>query len=52
VQRGLRDKTILLDPAFDEIRDNDRFKLISNEIDIFVQREKMKFNEANLIPSI
>jgi len=52
VQRGLRDKTILLDPAFDKIRDNDRFKLISNEIDIFVQREKLKFNEANLIPSI
>ena len=52
VQRGLRDKTILLDPAFDEIRDNDRFKLISNEIDIFVQREKLKFSEANLIPSI
>ena len=52
VQRGLRDKTLLMDPAFDKIRNNDRFKLISSEIDIFVQREKLKFKEAGLIPNI
>jgi len=52
VERGFRNKALLEDPVFDPIRNNDRFKLILSEINIFIKREKIKFNEAGLIPSI
>jgi TolB-like protein/Tfp pilus assembly protein PilF len=51
VRSGLRDYSLLKDISFDLIRNNDRFKLISSEIDIFIQKEKLKFKEAGLIPS-
>ena len=41
----------LKDISFDSIRNNDRFKLLNSEIDIFIQREKLKFINAGLIPS-
>tara|TARA_Y100001970_G_scaffold292294_1_gene432968 strand:+ start:5225 stop:7168 length:1944 start_codon:yes stop_codon:yes gene_type:complete len=52
VQSGLRDYSLLKDISFNPIRNNDRFKLISSEIKIFIEREKLKFKEAGLIPSI
>ena len=51
VQSGLRDNSLLKDISFDSIRNNDRFKLLNSEIDIFIQREKLKFINAGLIPS-
>ena len=52
VERGFRNKALLEDPVFDPIRNNDRFKLVLGEINIFIQREKLKFKEAGLIPNI
>jgi TolB-like protein/Tfp pilus assembly protein PilF len=49
---GLRNKYTLNDKVFEKLKNNDRFKLIISEIDIFIQREKLKFNKARLIPSI
>jgi TolB-like protein/Tfp pilus assembly protein PilF len=49
VKRGFRNKTLLEDSVFDSIRNNDRFKLVLSEVDIFIQREKLKFNKAGLI---
>ena len=52
IERGFRNKIVLVDSAFDSIRNRDRFKLAVSEIDIFIQREKIKFKQAGLIPSI
>ena len=52
VERGFRNKTLLEDEVFDSIRDNDRFKLILSQMNIFIQREKLKFKEAGLIPNV
>ena len=52
IDRGFRNRILLVDSSFDSIRNRDRFKLSLSEIDIFIEREKIKFKEAGLIPSI
>ena len=52
VERGFRNKTLLEDVVFDPIRDNDRFKLVLSQMNIFIQIEKLKFKEAGLIPNV
>ena len=52
IDRGFRNRIFLVDSSFDSIRNRDRFKLALSEIDIFIEREKIKFKEAGLIPSI
>ena len=52
VENGYRNKILLMDSAFDSVRNQDRFKLAVSEIDIFIQREKIKFKQSGLIPSI
>ena len=49
IQNGFRNKYVLNDTAFESIRNNDRFKLLKSEIDIYVQKEKNKFRKAGLI---
>jgi adenylate cyclase len=49
---GLRNKHTLNDRVFNNLKSNDRFKLLNSEIDIFIQREKLKFNKAGLISTI
>lgn len=44
---GFRNKYTLNDKVFENLKNNDRFKLINSEIDIFIQKEKLKFKNAN-----
>ena len=48
VQSGLRDSSLLNDPAFEKLRNSDRFELILNHISVLVEREILKFNNDNL----
>ena len=48
VQSGLRDKSLLNDPAFEKLRNSDRFELILNDISVLLEREKLKFKNDNL----
>ena len=48
VQSGLRDSSLLNDPAFEKLRNRDRFEFILNEISVLLEREKLKFNNDNL----
>ena len=52
VERGFRNKDLLEDTVFDPIRNNDRFKLVLSEIKLYLEREKLKFKEAGLIPNV
>ena len=51
VQSGLRDRTLLGDLAFEKLRNNDRFNMLLEEIDILVNKEKLKFKENKIILS-
>ena len=51
VQSGLRDRTLLEDLAFEKLRNNDRFNMLLEEIDVLVNKEKLKFKENKIILS-
>ena len=51
VQSGLRDSTLLEDLAFEKLMNNDRFNMLLEEIDILVNKEKLKFKENKIILS-
>ena len=51
VQSGLRDRTLLEDLAYEKLRNNDRFNMLLEEIDVLVNKEKLKFKENKIILS-
>ena len=51
VQSGLRDRTLLEDLAFEKLRNNDRFNMLLEEIDVLINKEKLKFKENKIILS-
>ena len=51
VQSGLRDRTLLEDLAFEKLMNNDRFNMLLEEIDVLINKEKLKFKENKIILS-
>ncbi len=52
VQNGFRDELLLDSIIFENIKNHDRFKLARSEIKLYLEREKLKFKEAGLIPNV
>jgi TolB-like protein/Tfp pilus assembly protein PilF len=49
VENGFRDRIYLKNSLFDNLRNQDRFKMVESEIDIFIQQEKLKFLRAGVL---
>ena len=52
VQNGFRDELLLDSIIFENIKNHDRFKLARSEVKLHLEREKLKFKEAGLIPNV
>ena len=49
IKAGFRDRKSLELGMFDNVRNQDRFKLAEREIDIYIQEERLKFVRAGLL---